>query len=75
MLSSGETKFDMKRLKSAAKKCGLDLSFKGNALVIPSDRKGLKEAVGLLSDDYLSSLTQDDRLYFASFKRPIKGQA
>ncbi|OQX67449.1 MAG: hypothetical protein B6A08_15470 [Sorangiineae bacterium NIC37A_2] len=75
MLSSKETEFDMKRIRSAAKRCGLSLDFQGTAMVIPSDRKGLKEAVGLLSDDYLGSLTQDDRLYFASFKRPIKGQA
>lgn len=70
-LASESAVLDIRRVKSAAQEAGVDVKFKGKMLVVPGDRKGLKNVVDLLSHAYVQSLVDPSRKYYASSLRPI----
>jgi len=70
-LAAEKVTFDMRAVKRVAGEAGLSVKFRGTSLVVPPDRRGLRDVVDLLSDSYVRGTVRANQLYFASSKRRV----
>jgi hypothetical protein len=66
--------FTTEAIQEVGRRVNISIQLRAGAIVVPTDRKGFREFVRIIDDDFLESVMDHRRLYFTNSKRLVAGR-